>query len=334
MFDKPVVLLAYRRYEETSKIFEVIAKIKPKYFYYVVDYPSTPDDLDLVEENNRVKSIVDNIDWQCELTKLFFDKNHGPFLAYNKAVELVFKNHEYIIFLEDDTIPSITFFSFCSELLEYYKFDERIRFISGVNQKTIYPSNYDYDYFFAKNNTSWGHAYWKRTFQKFQSTLQMINEQYYLDTVNDSFKYRDKIYNFTKIISEYHNKGSRFGQVPSMEWYLLGPMKYLYDSVVIVPSKNLITLVGATVHSENGDSLFLLPRKVQRIFFRDNFQIHSPLNHPPHFTIDYKYEPVVNPVIRFIELVLLKLERAVRIFILSGPKAFIKKIRKFIIRYK
>jgi hypothetical protein len=334
MFDKPIVLLAYRRYEETVRIFEVISQIKPRYFYFVVDYPNNPNDLLLLNENNRVKRIVEKIDWQCEVIKLFFDVNHGPFKAYNKAVEAVFKDHDTIIFLEDDTIPNISFFSFCSELLDYYKFDERIRFISGVNQRGLYPNNYKYDYFFAKNNTSWGHAYWKRTFLKFQSTIEMINEKYFLDTVNNSFKTKDKIYDFKKIIKQYNDKGYRFGQVPSMEWYLLGPMKYLYDSAVIIPSKNLITLVGATEHSENGDSLRLLPKKVQRIFFRENFWIQSPLNHPPHFTIDYNYEPIINPIMKLLIHTQMKFERVIRILILSGPKAFAKKFIKFIRRYK
>lgn len=51
----------------------------------------------------------------------------------NKVAEYIWKHVNRCIFLEDDQIPSVTFFHFCSELLEKYKDDERIEMICGNN---------------------------------------------------------------------------------------------------------------------------------------------------------------------------------------------------------
>lgn len=72
---------------------------------------------------------------------------------------LVFENEEMGIILEDDCLPSQSFFWFCEELLERYKDDERIGHIGGCNfQKRIKRGNVDY--YFSIYNYIWGWASW------------------------------------------------------------------------------------------------------------------------------------------------------------------------------
>ena len=62
-----------------------------------------------------------------------------------------------IIVLEDDDVPSVSFFTFCKEMLDKYEQDPRITMIAGFNNEEITPG-VPYDYFFASTFSIWGWA--------------------------------------------------------------------------------------------------------------------------------------------------------------------------------
>ena len=264
MIKSPVVLIGYARPKETMDIINILRKVKPPKFYFVVDAPKNNEVKIL---NQQVKELKNKVDWQCELQIYFIETNVGPFEAYNIAMKLVFETEDRLIFLEDDKLPSESFFYFCDELLERYKNDERIFFISGMNQKGIYPTDYRYDYFFSSINTSWGHATWKRTYDKFGESLEYITDEYYKKAVSKLYRRDGYGLNHLREINYFRKYGIYNGHVPSMEFYLLGPLKYLYNSAVIIPSVNLISDVGATVNTANGDDFKLLSNRQKKIIF-------------------------------------------------------------------
>ena len=51
-----------------------------------------------------------NVDWDCEVKTLFRDKNLGCKYAVSSAIDWFFENEEMGIILEDDCLPSQSFF--------------------------------------------------------------------------------------------------------------------------------------------------------------------------------------------------------------------------------
>jgi hypothetical protein len=88
------------------------------------------------------------VDWPCEVKTLFREENLGCKYAVSGAITWFFEQEEQGIILEDDCLPSQSFFWFCEELLYRYKYDKRIMMISGYNKFQTYDQSNDY--FFSK----------------------------------------------------------------------------------------------------------------------------------------------------------------------------------------
>jgi hypothetical protein len=280
MIRTPVVLLAYARPDETLEIINILRQAKVRKIYFFVDAVREFNE-DLHEKNLRVKSLISQFDWNCELHYHFFDTNMGPFSAYNFAMKLVFEKEDELIYLEDDKYPSLSFFFFCDELLEKYRTDERILFISGLNFKGNYPNDFDYDYFFAEINTTWGHALWKRTYKKFELIDNYLDNDYYRKIIDKLVYKKYKSRGLINMVKKNKSFGRYDGHVASMEYYLLGLLRFLTSSIVIVPRLNQITDVGASEFAVHGDDMRVLTKQQRKLYFKARYEIESPLRQPP-----------------------------------------------------
>ena len=81
------------------------------------------------------------------------------------------------IVLEDDCVPSQSFFPFCKEMLDRYEHDERISMIAGFNEDeiTAYCPN---SYFFTSVFAIWGWASWRRVFEKRDEQYTFLDDAY------------------------------------------------------------------------------------------------------------------------------------------------------------
>lgn len=160
----PVLLVVYNRPELTTRVFEAIRKVKPSVLYIHADGPKAGEE----ECCAIVRGIVSEVDWSCRVVTQFSDTHLGCGKGVSRAITFLFQHEDRGIILEDDCLPSVTFFKFCDELLEYYKDNARVFRISGYNpcaeavQKTSYG--------FSKYMFSWGWATWKRAWDLFSFT--------------------------------------------------------------------------------------------------------------------------------------------------------------------
>jgi hypothetical protein len=154
----PVVFLIFNRPALTEIVFKEIAKAKPKKLFVIADGPRFPEE---VEKCEQTRSIVNNIDWECELLTDFSEVNLGCCKRGASGFDWVFSQVEEAIFLEDDTVPAPSFFHFCETLLEYYRDDERIMHI-GSNNFQFGQNKTKSSYYFSKYMHSWGWATWRR----------------------------------------------------------------------------------------------------------------------------------------------------------------------------
>lgn len=167
----PVLLISFNRPETTLIVFERIREVKPSVLYLAFDGPRAGKEGEC-EKCMACRKIVEMVDWECELHTLFHEKNVGCGYGPSMAISWAFETAEKLIVLEDDCFPSISFFSFCEELLRRYEEDKRIWIIGGlsIHSKSKYFGAYDY--LFSHHAHTWGWATWKNRWEQFDMFIK------------------------------------------------------------------------------------------------------------------------------------------------------------------
>jgi hypothetical protein len=165
-----VLFLVFNRPETTQQVFEAIRAVKPARLYVAADGPrkNRQGEADRCAE---VRRIATDVDWPCVLSTLFRDENLGCKVGVSSGIDWFFDNEEEGIILEDDVLPVPSFFSYCDELLERYRFDDRVGMISGCN---LISSRYtpNESYLFSRINHIWGWASWRRVWQNYDVAMK------------------------------------------------------------------------------------------------------------------------------------------------------------------
>lgn len=324
MNQAPVVYSFYRRPEVTKTVFSAIREYKPKKLYLFSDGPQ--NDTHKTDVINNRKQILEMIDWDCTVIERFLDTNVGVWAIYQYILDYVFQFEDRLIYLEEDILPNNDFFEFCNTLLERFKDDERIYMIGGMNGRNIYPTNVPFDYFYVEATTAWGHALWKRTYEKFQLNKTFMEDKYNSHVILNYLRFRDQDGWFKNIVYNFINPENRMDH--GMEFYLMGMnQNVLQGSLAIVPVKNLVLNIGDTIGAEHSDDPRLLPSKMRK----KPLQLHSIpkyLRSPSMMIADYYYNSVTSKPLSKIEIIALKFERALRVLFLGGVKYFVFKSRK------
>ncbi len=237
LFTTPVLFLIFNRPDTTQLVFESIRSVKPKYLYVAADGPRLNKDGEN-ELCEYVRNIVlENIDWDCEVKTLFRDTNLGCGLAVSEAITWFFDNVEDGIILEDDCLPDISFFYFCSKLLDFYRFDDNVAMISGFN--TFYS---DDSYYFHTLASIWGWATWRRSWVFYNYKLNKENLVVF-DSVEDKIIRKFLVDTFLGQIESKHSTWD-------IQWvYSILKRK----SLSISPTKNLIKNIGVVGSHANGE---------------------------------------------------------------------------------
>lgn len=171
----PILFLVFNRMDTTMKVFSQIQKIKPPKLYIGCDgarqnYPG---------ESENVKKIrtflLENISWDCEVFTRFNKENMGCKNSVSKSIDWFFENEEMGIIIEDDCLPSHSFFQFCQELLYKYKNDQRIFLITGYNKQNKWKNDLQ-DYFFSNLGGIWGWASWRRAWNHYDVDIKDIDK--------------------------------------------------------------------------------------------------------------------------------------------------------------
>jgi hypothetical protein len=170
----PILFVGFIRSEHAARVFDVIKQQKPSKLFMAVDGPrkNYPSD---IENIKKIRELVNSINWECDLKTRFLDNNLGCKHAVSTAISWFFEHVDRGIILEEDCVPNLSFFNFCSELLERYKDDERIMQISG-NNFIKDKSKIKDSYYFSAINDIWGWATWQRAWQHFDLLMTDYEE--------------------------------------------------------------------------------------------------------------------------------------------------------------
>ena len=277
----PVLFLVFNRLDTTIQVFESIRKAKPPRLYIASDGARET----VVGEFEKVKEIRDylisNIDWKCEVKTLYRDNNLGCKYAVSSAIDWFFDNEEMGIILEDDCLPSQSFFWYCEELLIRYENDLRIWHISGNNfNKKKYNK---YSYSFSRSIHIWGWATWRDRWSKYDVKIKdfkYFDENKIIKDIFDSKKNQNYWYLIFKNVHE--------GLIDTWDYQWVFT-SWVNSGISIFPKHNLVTNIGfgpEATHTKN------IKSKDSKIPFNELF---FPLMHPKFLIIDSKVEKTLEP---------------------------------------
>jgi hypothetical protein len=159
----PVAFFIFKRPDCTRRVWEAIRQARPPILLLVADGPRDQRDHKACE---MTRMIVEQVDWPCDVRRNYADVNMGCRDRMATGLNWVFSEVEEAIILEDDCVPAQSFFFFCDELLERYRFDARVMCVSGSNfqrGKSCGP----WSYYFSKYPHCWGWASWRRAWKYF-----------------------------------------------------------------------------------------------------------------------------------------------------------------------
>ena len=183
--DTPVLLIAWRRPQTLRQVINAIRPVAPKHLFVACDGPNPerPGEAEKVAATRE--SIRSEVDWPCEIERLYSDVNQGCRLGVSRAVTWFFERVEEGIILEDDCVPHPDFFPYCQTLLERYRADTRVWCISGSNFQNGQWRG-DGSYYFSRYNHCWGWASWRRCWQHYDVELSQwpaLNTSVFLKTI-------------------------------------------------------------------------------------------------------------------------------------------------------
>ena len=291
LVDVPVKLNVFVRPEMLEKVFSVVKTARPSILFLVSDGPRqhVATDKERVAKSRRV---VETVDWDCKVYKLYSDVNKGMITTGKEAREFIFSKVDRCIMLEDDVVPSVSFFRFCAELLEKYKNDLRVHRVCGMNHLGLYETGGS-DYFFSKEGAIWGYAIWKRTYENFDYEFSYAKDSYVMNLLH---KQTNKPKEMWKQYVAY-SKGEDFKRIKAGPEFFYESATNLHNQLNIVASKNMVCNIGVGEGSLHApDSMKLLPKGIAQVFYMDTYEYTFPLKHPQFVIEDEAYRKKVNRI--------------------------------------
>lgn len=270
--------------------FEVLKKAAPSIMFLQSDGGRNEKEWNAIYKNREI--FDSEVDWNCTIYKIYADKNNGLYTMGKIVSDIIWKEVDRCLFLEDDQIPSVSCLFFHEELLERYKNDLRIQCICSFNALENYRDCTS-DYFFSRQGSIWGCSRWRNRCIDREVVFKKANDPYILRLLKQRTRHNKTAW---KRINAYLKNTKYEGHVAGGEFYTEFSM-YGHNMLQIVPSKNLLSYVGDTSNSEHASERKLLPRAVRRLFGMKAYELEFPLKHPVFVIPDVEFEEKRNRII-------------------------------------
>lgn len=259
-----VLFLVFNRLDTTKLVFEAIRHAKPPRLYIAADGARENRE----GEDAKVKAVreyvMSNIDWECDVKTLFREENFGCKHAVSGAITWFFENEEMGIILEDDCLPSQSFFWFCEELLDKYKDDMRVWQIGGTTFKNIKSIDGE-DYYFSKYTHIWGWASWASRWKYYDVKMQTLSKFKRNNYIKNIFENKEEqafwIEIFTKIAQS---------KIDTWDYQWVYTMN-INHGLCALPTLNLISNIGFGLDATHTN------QKIDGVSELDQYEISFPL---------------------------------------------------------
>lgn len=278
MVNTPVLFETFVRVDYARQVWDTIKAAQPKKLYFYSN-KGRAEKKGEIERNNEIRSWVKEIDWDCELHTWFREECVDVYTSLKGAVDWVCEHEDAWITLEDDVVPTLAFFSFCDQMIDYYRNDNRVWYVSGDNFWNLNPGGYDY--IFSSYHWMYGWATWRDRWLAIDWDNLRIDEMIKQDVPYHFYK--------TKAQAE-----SRVRQLKNIKefvertkcWdYIFGIVCDQHNSVGVFPTHHLINNIGETgEHNKKGKKTFVY---VESTYKDKEYVIR---NRPPFIMSDCEYD--------------------------------------------
>lgn len=274
----PVLFIIFNRPSTTNRVFEAIRQARPKQLFVAADGPRKGKDGE-EEKCMEARSIINAVDWDCEVKTLFRTENLGCGRGPADAITWFFNQVNEGIVLEDDCLPSSDFFPYCTELLERYRNDLRVMDIGGVNLlPESFHSDEEYSYYFSKHCNTWGWGTWRRAWRLFDYEIKSYASALKNRVLQHSFDTAYEREYFAPIFEKtyHHNADITWWDY---QWEFLLRVN---SGLTVWPNRNLILNIGlgdAATHTMDQGGIRSRLKHEPLAF---------PLKHPEHIVADFE----------------------------------------------
>lgn len=251
MLKTPVLFLIFNRPDVTFRVFEEIRKAQPEKLFIAADGPRHVREGEK-EKCEAARSVIEKIDWKCEVKTLFREKNLGCRDAVSSAITWFFENVEDGIILEDDCLPDQSFFNFCEVILEKYRLDNSIVHINGSNFQNGNIRG-KASYYFSNMPSIWGWATWRRSWKNYDLSMKQLEQFKNEGGFKKLFKkkyYTD--YYYSKLIQ------TKQGKINTWDYQWAFSI-WKNNGIVVTPNVNLVSNIGFgtdATHTTTGVNFF------------------------------------------------------------------------------
>lgn len=238
----PVLLLAFNRPQLTAEVLKPVVAAGIVRLYVAVDGPRRghPGDPEAVES---VLKMIDDLPPRITVDLLRREENLGCRRAVSSALDWFFHHEPEGVVLEDDCVPSLSFFSYCASLLEQYRDDHRVWMVTGLNQLDAWRSR-EGDYFFSDGGI-WGWACWRDRWSQYDPKMRDWS----------SAAARDRVRSFVGpqwwSVLEQGLELTAAGALDTWD-YQWTWTRLLHGGLSVLPAANLVTNIGTGADATHG----------------------------------------------------------------------------------
>lgn len=263
-----IAFLIFKRPEHTQKVFEAIRQAKPSKLLVIADgarveFPGE------AEKCEATRAIIEQVDWDCEVLKNYSDINLGCGKRVSSGLNWVFDNVPEAIILEDDCLPDSSFFLFCEELLERYRYDNRVMSISAQNVQ-LGRKRSNYSYYFSRYFHCWGWATWRRAWQEYEFEMSYWQEAKSTNLLQDILMDSQAVKYWTELFDYTYESSKK-----SWDYQWLFSC-WLQSGLSIIPNTNLVSNIGFGIDSTHTTI------KDNKTVDMPVESLKFPLQHPPY----------------------------------------------------
>lgn len=288
-FDIPVAIFIFKRLDTLKTIFTRLSEVRPRKLYLIADQGR--DDAERRSAAEVRRCVESLISWDCEVIRNYAESNRGVYGNIALGAKWVFEREPVAIFLEDDNLPSVSFFPFCAEMLSRYRDVNEVLWICGTNYLSKYDVPDGSSYVFTRQLMPCGWASWSNKFiTSYDFELKRMlpeHRRHARSTYSIHRLYLQQLFNVEYEKSHRERTGRFYSWDYHMAWTLRTGEYY-----GIAPAVNLIKNIGVDDCSEHGGNDFTLDM-TNRFCSMDGYELSFPLKHPDSIEVDPRYERLI-----------------------------------------
>ncbi len=285
LVDVSVLILFFNRADRLAQVFAQVKKARPARLFLYQDGARDERDHAGIEACRRVVC-DEEIDWQCEVNRNYQESNSGCDPSGYLAQSWAFSHTDKLIVLEDDCVPSVSFFRFAKELLDKYEDDPRVWMIAGFN--ALEKVDCKESYFFTDIFSIWGWASWRRVHHTWDKDYRWMENEEKLNKVREAIERKGLRQDLLPMCEAHKRSG-----IPHFETIFWSSM-LLNDAVAIMTTQNQVNNIGVEEDSTHfTTTLRTMPRRLRRQFTMKRHEVDFPLVHPQKVEVNTKFKDQV-----------------------------------------